>query len=138
MLLFLGGIPAASYRLLTKPQDQDDRVYGYAFLIGAALLTAFTTWANFAEMIPEFTRLVSTCRSPKSTFPCRAELTSLFWFAFLLAFHPVLLSAALLYVNETDWKDKETIKRWLWSMLILSVLLYCASGLQRTNYWFGR
>ena len=138
-LLFLSGIPTASYRLASQTVSvEEDRRYGYAFLIGAAVLTAFTTLANCAEVAPDLKRLVSsTCHYPKSTFPCRSELTDLFAFVFLLAFHPVLLAAALLYVNETDWKDKDTIKRWLWSLLLLSVLIYCVNGLIRTNYWFG-
>ena len=138
-LLFLGGIPTVSYRLASTSVTADqDRTVGYAVLVGAILLTAFTTWANFAEMGPDLGRLVSsTCRFPKSSFPCRTELTNLFGFVFLLAFHPILLTVALLAVNETDWKDKETIKRWLWSLLLLSILIYCANGLYRTNYWFG-
>ena len=112
-MLFLGGIPTVSYRLASTSVTADqDRTVGYAVLVGAILLTAFTTWANFAE-------------------------TNLFGFVFLLAFHPILLTVALLAVNETDWKDKETIKRWLWSLLLLSILIYCANGLYRTNYWFG-
>ena len=136
-LLFLAGIPTASYRLLNTVTVEQERTYAWTFLIGAALLTAFTTWANFAEIGPDIGRLSSTCRLPKSTFPCREELSHLFAFIFLLAFHPVLLAAALLYVNETDWKNKDTVKRWLWSLLVLSILIYCANGTFRTIYWFG-
>jgi hypothetical protein len=137
--LFLTGIPTAGFRLASSSVTQEqERQYGWTFLIGAAILTMFTTWANVAEFVPHASRLFSgKCQYPNRVFPCRKELTALFAFIFLFAMHPVVLSAGLLYVNESDWKDKDTIKRWIWALLIVSVLIYCANGILRQGYWFG-
>ena len=137
--LFLTGIPAAGFRLASSSVTQEqERQYGIAFLIGAAILTMFTTWANVAEFAPEAFRLFfGKCRYPSGAFPCRKELTDLFAFIFLFVMNPVVLSVVLLLVNETDWKDKDMIKRWIWALLIVSVLIYCANGMFRQQYWFG-
>lgn len=137
--LFLTGIPTAGFRLASSSVTQEqERQYGLTFLIGAAILTIFTTWANVAEFAPEAARLFSgKCSYPRGVFPCRKELTELFAFIFLFAMHPVTLSVVLLLVNESDLKDKDMIKRWIWALLIVSVLIYCANGVFRQRYWFG-
>jgi len=139
MLLFLTGVPLAIYRRTSSDvtQEQERRV-GWAFLLGAAALTFFATWANVAKVAPAVGHLFgATCRFPKSSFPCRYELSELFWFVFMLCMHPVLLAAALLYVNETDWEKKETVVSLLWSLMPLSILVYFANGVSRADYWFG-
>lgn len=138
-LLFLAGIPTASLRLTsTSVTPEQERTYAWAFLIGAAILTFFTTWANVANLGPDLARLLSNACKKSYMFPCHDELRDVFGMIFVFAFHPVLLSALLLYVNDTDWKEKDTIKRWLWVLLIISVLIYCANGVFRYQYWFKK
>jgi cobalamin biosynthesis protein CobD/CbiB len=138
-LLFLSGIPAAGFRLsMPSVTQEQERTYGLTFLIVAAILTFFTTWANIAKFAPSAFNLFSMkCPNSRRAFPCRKELSELFLFIFLLAMHPVVLSAALLAVNESDWNNKEAIKKWIWGLLIVSVLIYCVNGLLRQSYWYN-
>ena len=137
-LLFLLGIPTIGFRLSSSTTTQEEeRRYGLIFLIGVAVLTFFTSWANVAEFAPSLTRLfVTKCQYPRGAFPCRKELTDLFGFIFLTAMNPVVLTALLLIVNESELKDKDMIKRWIWSLLIVSILIYCGNGLMRQQYWY--